>query len=178
MSKVFEGDPADKAGIREGDVIVSIDGNNIETSRQLSRTVAGLDVGKKTTVTLKREGKTLTRKVTLGKRADENLQASNRQPETREELGIEVTTLRPEMARRLGVDENETGVLVTEVRRGSKAGEAGVRPGDLIKEINRQKVEGIQDFQKLLASAEKKKEGLNMLLRRPRAGYVAVTIDP
>jgi serine protease Do len=178
VSKVFEGDPADKAGIREGDIIVSIDGEDIETSRQLSRTVAGLEVGRKTAVTLKRDGKTRELNVTLGKRQDENLQADKREQENRGELGIEVTTLRPEMARRLGIDESETGVLITEVLQGSKAGNAGVRPGDLIKEINRQKVESLQDFKRLLASAEKKKSGLDMLLRRPRAGYVAVTIKP
>ncbi len=176
VSKVFEGDPADTAGIREGDVIITVNGQAVSTSRDLSRTVAGLSVGSKARVELMRSGKKMTKTVTLGKRDDASLRASSESPESREELGIQVTDLKPETARRLGLDENETGVLVTEVASGGKAGAAGVRPGDVVKEISHEKVENLKDFKRLLAKA-KEKDAVEMLLRRPRAGYVAVTIE-
>ena len=68
MAQVFEGDPADKAGIKANDVIVEVDGKSIDSSRDLTKTIADIEVGKKTTVTLLRDGKEKTVNVKIAKR--------------------------------------------------------------------------------------------------------------
>jgi serine protease Do len=70
VAQVFEGDPADKAGIKANDVIVEVDGKSIESSRELTKTIANIEVGKKTTITLLRDGKEKRVNVKIAKRGD------------------------------------------------------------------------------------------------------------
>jgi serine protease Do len=169
--QVFEGDPADKAGIKANDVIVDVDGKSIESSRDLTSTIANLEVGKKTAVTLVRDGKKKTVDVKIAKRSDTGSLAQ-RKPEDSEKLGIQIAAVTPEAARRFGHSETEKGVLVVGVEPGSKADEAGVRQGDLVKEVNRKPVTSVSQ----LRAEVEKADTFQLLVKRPNAGFMVIKI--
>lgn len=147
ISQVFEGDPADKAGIKAGDIVTSINGREIASVHDLMMRVAALPVGKKVKVKLLRDGKSYEVDVVVGRRPD--TVELDRKGKVGEELGIVVQEITPEIARILGVSEIE-GVFVKSVKKGSPAEEAGIKVRDIITEVNRIPVRGIQDFNEAL----------------------------
>ena len=175
VTQVFEGDPADKAGIKVNDIILSVDGKNVSTGRELSTMIANTPVGTQSTLDLIRDGKPHTLTVTLAKRDDDEKSVVAKDNDS-EEMGIEVTDLDSEVARRFGIDSNENGVLVTDVKDGSLAQDADVRPGDIIKEINRTPVKDRSDFVSLMKK-HKEAERIQLLIKRRNAGYVVVNIE-
>ncbi len=174
VSQVFEGDPADKAGIKVGDIILKVDGTAITSSRELSRMIAGLAVGQQARIKLLRDGKEIARSVKLAKREDGRKVAKAEQ-EKNDDLGIEVSALTRETARRLGIDEGEKGVLVTEVEPGGKGDRAGIRAADVIKEINRKHVGSLKEYKKLLGKIDAGDE-FSLLIRRPNAGFLVIQL--
>jgi len=175
VSQVFEGDPADKAGIKVGDIILKVEGKKISSSRQLSRMIAGLAVGQKAEIVLMRDGKQITKTVKLAKREDEKLIAKADQ-EKSSDLGIKVTELTRETASRLGIEKSEKGVLVTEVEPGGKGDQAGLRTADVIKEINRKRVDSLKEYKKLMDKIDKGDE-FSLLVKRPNAGYLVIKLE-
>ncbi len=175
VTQVFEGDPADKAGIQVNDIILSVDDKSVSTGRELSSMIANTPVGHKTQILLIRDGKRKTVTVTLAKRDDdEKIVATEKRGSN--ELGIEVTDLDSDIARRFGIDGKEDGVLVTDVSDESDAQKADIRPGDIIKEINRTAVTDRKEFAKLI-SKNKDEKILRFLIKRRNAGYLVVTIE-
>jgi len=180
VSDVAEDGPADKAGIRRGDVIVAYDGQKIENGDQLQNLVAVTDPGKKARLTVVRDDEKKEVTVVLGERETESkkkpkgVQPSEEQ--AGQKLGIGVQTLTPEIAKQLGY-ENETGVVITQVESGSPAAEAGLRRGDLIKEVNRREVRSVEDLKKEIENAENG-DVLALLVRRgENTFFVAVELD-
>jgi serine protease Do len=172
VTKVFEGDPAEKGGIKSHDVITAIDGQKVTSGRELSRMIANMPVGKKTDITVIREGKQKTLQVELAKRDDDEMQAQAT-AENGDELGFAVTEVTPESARQLGYEIEGSGILVTKVASGGKADEAGLEEGDLIKEVNHKPVDTMQSFSKEMKSIDSGKT-LQLLVRRGQGGFVVV----
>lgn len=175
VTQVFEGDPADKAGIQVNDIILSVDGQNVSTGRELSSMIANTPVGHQTKIELIREDQKKTVLVTLAKRDDSpgTLAKGSRDSD---ELGIEVTDLDSDIARRFGIDAQESGVLVTDVKEDSPARDADVRPGDIIKEINRQVVKNRDDFARMMNKTDDQ-QSLQLLIKRRNAGFLVVKIE-
>ena len=171
VAQVFEGDPADEAGIKANDIIVNVDGKSIRTGRDLTKTIADLEVGKKTTVKLMRDGKEKTVKVKIAKRSDSGPLAQKKSEDS-EKLGIRIAEATPETAKRFGHSETEKGILVVGVEPGSKAAKAGVRQGDLVKEVNRKPVTSVPE----LRSEVEKDDEVQLLVKRPNAGFVVIKI--
>lgn len=172
VTHVFEGDPADRAGIKVNDIILSVNNKPVATSRELSRTIASVGVGKKTTITVLRNGKEKKITVKTAKREDARMMAKQ-EPKQDDELGLTVRPLDQELAGRFGFDETEKGLFVTGVKAGSKAEEAGIQQGDLIKEINRRPINSVRDFREELDEVEKG-ETIRLLLKRSQSGFIAV----
>ncbi len=174
VTHVFKGDPADKGGIKAKDIIIKIDGKPVPTARELSGTIAGIAVGKKIAILLIRDGKEKTVYIKVAKRKDDESLVS-KEAESSNGLGLMASELTPEIAKQLGFDENEMGVMITGVKPGSKGELAGVRQGDLIKEINRKPVSTLNDYQKKMQKI-KKGETIHLLIKRSRIGFIVIKI--
>ncbi len=175
VTQVFKGDPAEKAGIKAKDIIVAVDGQRVAGSRELSRAVADIKVGKRTRITLYRAGKKKTVYVTLGERAA--AEARMQAPEVDEQqVGLMLTALDQSNARRFGFDLNETGVLVIRVKAGSRAERSGIKRGDLIKEANRVAVSQPEELIKLIEKYGKKKP-VRLLVKRDSGQLVVITLE-
>jgi serine protease Do len=173
VTQVFPGNPADKAGIKDKDVIVELDGKAVSTGRELSSAVAALPVGKAVPVKLFRDGKEMTVMVQLAERKDQETVAQSRQEPESEELGIRAADLTPETAKRFGVGENEKGVLVVAVRPGSKADQAGLQQADIVKEVNRTPVQTVAAMKSKLGKV-KSGDQLQFLVKRGDSGFIVL----
>ncbi|MDH5384007.1 MAG: DegQ family serine endoprotease [Candidatus Aminicenantes bacterium] len=144
--------PADKGGIKRGDVMVEFDGKKVENSTQLRNMAAQTKPGTPVKIGLLRDGKKVEVTVTLGERQKEGRggqfpQEPQPEAQTSQKLGLSVQTLTPDIAEQLGY-QKDSGVIVADVFSGSPAEEAGLQRGDLIKEVNRKEVRTVQDFEK------------------------------
>lgn len=172
--------PADKAGIKRGDVIVEFNGKKVENSVELRNMVAQVSPGTKVEVVLNRDGKEMQLTVRLGERpgATEGQSSSEKQPEEQmsRKLGLSIQTLTPDLAGQLGY-KNAKGVVVTDVVAGSSADEAGLQRGDLIVEVNRKRVQSAQDFENETRSL-KSGDVVALLVRRgANTFFVAVNVQ-
>ncbi|MCG8473805.1 MAG: trypsin-like peptidase domain-containing protein [Desulfobacterales bacterium] len=173
--KVFENDPAAKAGMKANDVIVSIDGESVATVRDLTGIVAAKKVGDKVKVVILRKGKKKTLKVKVGKRMDRQVTKAGGSGSGDSDLGIDIAAMTPEMAKRYGLGDSK-GVLITGVDPRSKGGEAGLAHGDIIKEINHHAIKDEESYFEALDGV-KKGEPVNMLVIRRGQGYVLVRFE-
>jgi len=172
VNEVFEGDPASKAGIQPGDVIIKLDDQVVDTPQTLSRLIAQLPPGKDAAFEIIRDGKHKHLTVKLGERKEEAVTASiPKQPEM--VLGLNVQDLTPELAERFKL-KDEKGVLVTKVEPGSAAESEGIKEGDLIKEVNRVDVGSIGEFNGAISKIRPGETVLLRLLRERRAFYVVL----
>ncbi len=171
VTEVLSGQPAEEAGIKANDIIVSVNGKTVNSARNLSRMVSGLSVGEKAEIEVFRDGKTRKIDVRIGRRDDDAL-AGAAQPA--EALGIRVAGMTPEIARRLNM-RDVTGVIVEEVEPGSVGARAGIRVGDVILEANRMRVESPSDFSRIIGELGEK-DPIQLFIRRAQRGYMVITI--
>jgi len=165
VSKVEPGSPADRAGIQRGDVIVSFGGREIEEMETLPRVVATTAVGSEVDVTVLRKGDRKTLEVTLGELGGDVAKAQDEGTPQTSAFGLQVQELTPDIAEQLGLEAAE-GVVITGVKSGSPAEEAGLRRGDVVLEVNQQAVDGVDAFRDALAG---KSKGALLLVRRGEA---------
>ncbi len=162
VSRVMPDGPAGDAGIERGDVIVEFNGESIEEWRDLPRVVAATPVDDAVQVVVIREGKRKKMRVKIGALEEPNLAQADTSRQNPGVYGLRAQDLTPELAGQLGIDE-ANGVVVTEVRPGSPADEAGLQRGDVIIEVNRDEVKDTGDLQ---AKLEGDDESVLMLIRR------------
>ncbi|MBY6088839.1 DegQ family serine endoprotease [Maritimibacter alkaliphilus] len=178
--------PAAEAGMKQGDVILSFDGKDVDDTRGLVRQVGNTAVGKAVRVTVFRDGKNETLRVTLGRREQAEAaipaaqpKAEGEEPSEKEVMGMTLGTLTPEVAEQLQLDANATGLVVMDVDEMSDAYEKGMRAGDVIAEAGREKVETLADLETRLDESREAGRKLIMLLVRrdgdPR--FVALPIS-
>ena len=165
--------PAAQAGLQRGDVILALDGQTVKNAHDLSSMVAGIAPETTVEVTVRRDGKRKTVPVTLGTKPNGEENATPSEDTSRQNWGMIVQELTPQLAQRLGFDRNETGIVVTKVQPGSPAADAGLRPGDIIKEANREDVASVQDFTAALEATDDK-DSLLLLLKRGQAAFYSV----
>jgi serine protease Do len=133
VGDVESGTPAEKAGIKAGDVIVEFNGNKITDAHDLLMAVSDCSPGTKATVKIVRNGETRTVNVTLAERPNQEAQANN---QTDALDGVTVADLDSEARQELQIPDDIHGALVTDVDENSHAAEAGLQKGDVIVEIN------------------------------------------
>lgn len=173
IAEVTAGSPAEKAGLERGDVIIKFNDVAIEDSRALPTLVAQTSVGTKATVTVLRSGGEKTLPIALGELTDQQAKAEGGEAST-ESWGMTLADLSPEVARRFQLESNQKGVVVVEVGPGSPAGEAGLQPGDMITEVNRQPVASVKDFTQATAAAKEQETLLLLVQRGDFASFLAL----
>ena len=166
ISDISPGSPAEKAGLRRGDVVVEFDGEPIKEFTSLSKLVGMKAPGTSSKITVLRDGKRKDVSVVLGSMPDEQTPA-----ESRREKDIELSDINPDIAARFGV-EDESGILVTNVSRGSSAWEAGFRPGDVILEVNKKPVANLENYNKIVGGLKPGKQYLFLVKKRKNTIYI------
>lgn len=158
--------PADKAGLKQYDVIIEVNGQKVKDDMDLRFKIAEIPPGSKATLKIIRDGKEQSLTVEVGELPEEETAQT---PESApEDIGLTVTTLTPRIARSYGLKTQE-GVLITQVSPFSEAARKGIQAGDIILEINRNKVTSVREFQQALRRI-KSGEPIMLLMRREREG--------
>ena len=154
--------PSKEGGMLDGDIIVNFAGKPVKDTRELVRSVANSPVGETVRVIVLREGKSVTLKITLGRReeAEQAVQTAapapeeEVAPETKSILGVTLSELTEEMRSQLNLDEKQEGLAILEVDETSEAYEKGLRAGDVITEAGQQKIASIADLEVRLADVK------------------------
>jgi len=178
--------PAARAGVRQGDVILAINGKEIADAHDLTRRVASLPAGKAAAFAILRDGARETVAVTIGAKKDTVVAGNEGAPEggpanfaaTGKAMGLGLTALSPDVRRAYNLDESVQGVVVTKVDPDSDAAEQGLQPGDVVVKVHNKAVHSPQDVEKSVAQAHS--AGLKSVLLLVSSGgtshFVAVPI--
>ena len=174
VSSVNENSPAAKGGVQPGDVILKFDGKIIDKMRDLPRIVAETEIGTKVNVDLFRQGTSKTLTITLGELEKAELvglaggeKPSEMSKESFGSLGFSVQALTPQLAGEMGLGEEKTGVVVTEVVPGSPAADKNLQVGDILRRFGQRPVKGVAELTKDIEDAkEGGRSGILILIER------------
>lgn len=175
IAEVTDGSPAQSGGLQSGDIVLEFNGENIQRSSDLPPMVGRTAVGESARLTVLREGREIDLDVEIGRLpedgdAEQSPEVGSSGGSSASPLGLAVEQLSPEMARAAGV---EGGVLVSGVGRGP-AYEAGIRPRDIITEINRKQVRSVDEFRKVVAGLPDNRAVSVRIVRQGRAIYLVM----
>jgi serine protease Do len=143
---------AAKAGLHRGDLIIAVDGKRVEDANELKTLIGSYPPGKEVSITYERNGAIHTTKVKLAQRPDMSSDGA-----TRILKGLEVKELDERIRKMYNIPNTITGILVTDVKEGSAAQKAGIRPGDVIVQIDEHEIKTIQDLRQAFTNPGPKK---------------------
>ena len=174
ISDVMQQSPAATAGITSGDVIIEFDKKKVDSPQELQKAVAATTPGRAVPLKVWRDKGEKTLEIKICETPDETvaLKPTNKGKSL---LGLDVRPITPELARQLNL-RTPDGVIVFSVDDESAASEAGLQRGDVIREVNRQKVRSVQDFEKVTKDVKDGDRVTVLLQRGPQSLYVAFTV--
>ena len=175
VNQIMPDSPAEKSQLKTGDVILDLNGRPVTGPRNLQGIVEKLSVGKSYPMTIIREGKRKTLKVTMQAMPNDYALSNVDKPtpgkkskpnseQTYSDVGVEIDELTPEVAKRLGLDKDAQGVVITDVKKNSPAGFGGLSTGQVIEKVNDTKVNSPKEFEAAMKKASLK-EGILFLIR-------------
>ena len=171
VSHVNQDSPASRAGIKRGDVIIEFDGKRIRTTGDLVRRVGNTSVGKSVEMRVLRDGREVTLAVKVGELSEER--AAPTTGASSQKLGVEIRPVPPDRAKALGLPAGQ-GLLVAGVDPDSPAARGGIRPGDIILEVNGQAISAMGDLSAALAKTKGDEDHLFYLHRNKSKRYASV----
>ena len=175
VGNVMADTPAERGGLKPGDIIQEFNGNKISNVRQLQREVAQSPIGSPARLQVLREKQPMTLTVVLGEQPTDLAAGRDPSPaEAAEQFGLTVQDLTAELRNQLRLT-NVDGVIVSSVDEAGAAARAGVRPGDVITEVNREPVKSARDFTRILGQMRR---GANLLLLVRRDGNSRFVVVP
>ncbi|MBS0615862.1 MAG: DegQ family serine endoprotease [Verrucomicrobia bacterium] len=172
ISDIVPDSPADKAGLKQGDIILEYNGKVIKSLQTFRNDIALMNPGTQINLKVYRKGQNLNISVTLAASAE-----SASAPAVSAKLGIDVDNLTPDMSKQLGYNKGEEGVVIVKVKPGSPAAMAGLRPGFLIVAVNHKKVANTGDFNGALAESSKNKRILLLVRQGTMTRFYSIRID-
>lgn len=174
VGEVTKDSPADKAGIKQGDVIIEFMGKEITDMPLLPSIVAQTLVGAKAELIVIRDGKKRKINITVGKLDEEQVGSGSGQGEgVNQRLGLTVQELTPELIKSLGIEDQE-GLIISDVENGSPAAYAGIKRGEIILEINQKPVKDLKQFKEVLQNLEPASNVLLLTKRDNHTRFVVV----
>jgi len=171
IGEVTKGSPAHRGGLKRGDIVISFDGKKVKEMSSLPPMVADTAVGKKVEIIVIRKGKEKRLPVRVGELEEETKLAATKTPEIEESFGLSVQELTPELSESLSL-KGEKGVVVSGVKRGSPAYEAGLQRGDLIQEIEKEPVRDVEDYKRIMRKSPSRKKILMVIRHMGHTRYV------
>lgn len=153
ISEVIKDSPADKAGLKQGDIILEYNKVPVKSLQSFRNEVSLMNPGASIQLKVNRKGQILSIPVVLGTASDNIASNGN----LIQKLGMEIENLTPDLAKQLGLTQKEEGVVITKIKPGSIAATAGLRPGFLIQAVNHKKVTNVNEFNEALGQPENKR---------------------
>jgi serine protease Do len=173
VSEVVQGSPAEKAGVKQGDVITSFNNRAIKDSHELSSAVAGTAVDKDVPLNVMRDGKETALRIRIGRLDSPELSSPGAEETSHGKWGLQLQDLTPDVARQLNAKAQQ-GVVVAGVQPGSPAEEASIQKGDIILEVNRQPVKGLSDMKEKIEKSATRDSLLLLVQRGGNTLYFAL----
>lgn len=173
VSEVLKGSPAEKAGVKQGDVILKMDGGGVENASSFRNEVSSAPPGTKVKLTVLRKGKEMEIDATTDTLPEDRRGASDAGGSGESDWGFKATDLTPETAGQLGYEVGE-GVLVSEVEDGSVAWRAGIQPGNMVLGVNQTAVKTVKELRESLAKTGKAKTILLLTKAGKNTRYVVL----
>jgi serine protease Do len=174
VGDVLENSPAEKAGLKRGDIITEYDGKKITSPTILRNMIANTIPGEKHQLKVMREGKILTIPLTIGELPGESEPEAISGEAENILTGITVQEMTPEIAKKLKIPERISGVIISDVSETSAASGILTR-GDIIQEINRQKTGNIKDYREIISGIKKGEDVLLLIYRKGTSLYVTLS---
>ena len=173
ISDVMKDSPAAKGGLKRGDVVTRYDGKEVKDAHELSGLVAATKPKTTATLDIIRDKKDKSLKIDIGT-MPQDMQAGL--PAEENNWGLTVQEITPDLAKHLDLDPEEKGVVISGLEPGGPAAEAGLRTGDVIKEVNRKAIKDLADYKKAIAKGNEDK-GVLLLVKRGQ-GTLYVVLKP
>jgi len=174
VSNVAEDSPAEKAGIKQGDVIVGYQKAPIDDAAALQKAVTRTAIGTQASVRVIRDGREQELTATIGEQVETKQVARAESGDESALAGVDVQGLNHQTARELGLRGDAHGVVVVKVEPESQADRVGLAQGDVIKEINRHPVKSVKDYEKIVSGLKKDQDALLLINRRGSSLFVTV----
>lgn len=182
ITDVYPGDPADKAGLKKGDVILKINDQDIQDPRALTRMIGNLKPSEKVSLVIWRDSKKVTINTKLERRSEEHISSIKKQPaedstgKTKDLLGLMIQNVTPEIRRQLNL-EDESGVIVVDIDPAGIAADSKIQKMDVIKEVRGIKVSNVKGYLAALDGVKKGQTVLMLVIRSARPLYIAVDVE-
>lgn len=174
VAEVTKGSPAEKGGLKSGDIILELNGDKITNINSFRHSIASLTPGKMVNFLILRDGKKKNIKIKLG------VYPTSVAKKDTIKLGIgvsEISCLSPSFLNKFSIDQNSSGLAITSVKRNSIASRAGLRIGMVILELNQEKVGSIEKFQKIMKDHDNKKPLLLLVKYQNRTRFITIKVN-
>lgn len=175
IADVTPDSPADKAGLKRGDIVIEFEGKKIDEFSDLTKLVGVASPGESKSLKVLREGKVVNITVELGELRDEKAKKQPQENTTIQEGDISVTDINRQLAERYKL-EQDSGVLIVNVNRSSRAWEAGFRPGDIILKIDKTEIPDVETYNNYIDQVPQDKLSLFLLKRGESTRYLGYKI--
>ncbi len=178
VAQVVKDSPGEKAGLRQGDVIIKIDGKEIEDMAAVRRTVGSKKPGTNVEFTVIREGSEREITVTLAEAPGEMIASSDESSakQSVERMGMEVSNVNGDLASKFGLNAGDKGVIITNIERGGAAFNGGLREGDLIKRVGKDNITNIKDYADAVNKIQPGETALFLVNRRGNSMFIAFSV--
>ena len=176
ISDVVKDSPAEAAGIQEGDVIIEFNGKSISNTANLKNVVSISTPESTNRVKVIRDGAQKTVKVTLQELPENPNQFVSRERNTTNDFGLQLKRINKTLRKQYEIDSDQDGLVVTRIDRNGEAFQKGIREGDLVKRVGTEKVESINEFNRLVEKSKSKGTVL-LLVKKPSGGSRYFTLN-